>query len=543
MKYGVMVGADGQRQIVDAKGKPLGKGDSDVPVLHILPKLLVPEIAVGKDRASFGGIACDEVQLKVSSSLAGDVVPDGGIRIRQPFPNRRYFVAGSSLIRVGWMVPLEMDVTEFDLEFEWTVESPGLWPVLHQDMWTIRHVLHVKLQPGRGITYTMDASCWDQKTCAPMHLTPVTRLEKVVAEGEEVQHRQIGNVVDLVYPEDDGLAGYMVEEVVNIQGIPMDALWTIRAFDEEQLHEVVQTAAVLSETDKHRANALIEMPDELFVAAVNLARNTPFERGSAFAQSVKGVPGGCEQHPALKILCEWWMTVRPDGEPFAPGFVMPLVRVRDDGQYWWGHHEIPNSAVEDFNPGGRNMARIGDLVLVEFSATQAVAMFSEQGMTVLLPNGALGSSVGVGQDEYLSGEYDEAWYGLNALAVFPERFPAAWRFLNKKGREYAQARRAAVAVPVALPDDVSQCRECDGKPQVTFDPTEGVKRPYILTCGDHYSSGGDSLEGALILWDNDQSEAYAQWLKEVERENLEAMDQEMSSQEAQGESSTEGATR
>jgi hypothetical protein len=43
--------------------------------------------------------------------------------------------------------------------------------------------------------------------------------------------------------------------------------------------------------------------------------------------------------------------------------------------------------------------------------------------------GAPRNSVGVSEHDIQSGEFDEAWYCLEALTLFPERFPHAWRDL------------------------------------------------------------------------------------------------------------------
>lgn len=218
--------------------------------------------------------------------------------------------------------------------------------------------------------------------------------------------------------------------IVDATGITPDQTSTIDAFDDEQLDEVDQSTSFKLDNEAHRANGPVEMPPELLVRAILLAEDIPFERDTEFETSVLGIPGGLERHPAMRLLCDWWKTVRPPNEPFRPGSAMPMVRVRDDGQYWWGYYEIPNVPVEQFNPGGRDVARIGDVLLVLFHATQDAAKFDDDGMTIMLPSGEPYSCIGVDKDSYLSGEYDEAWYCLMALATFRSRFSAAWELLN-----------------------------------------------------------------------------------------------------------------
>jgi len=506
MKYALQKLPNGESRMVDANGNPLGSGDADRPILHILPKLLVPAGILGHPSEPFEGLSCEEIDLTVTTSLPIDVLPEGGIQVRQPYPNRRYFVGGSQLIRNGWIVPLPLDATEFDIEFQWHIESAAFWRVFPKDDWQVRHVLHIKLQPGKGMTYSMDASCWPGLDGPAMRVSPVTVLGIKGEEPIDRKRRQIVKDSDLIYTDGEmkgELAGYFLEETVAIAGVPLERAWGIDAFQDEQLHEARQTAVLTQDNDAHRANGPIEMPAELFVEAVNLAEKIPFDEESEFAKSVANVPGGLERHPAMKLLCDWWESVRPEGEPFRPGSAMPIVRVRDDGQYWWGDHQVPNSPVVDFNPTGRDVARIGDVLLVLFQATQDAAVFDKDGMTVFLPSGERFSTIEIDRAQYLSGESDEAWACLSALASFRSRFFSAWRFLSGVGAEYRMAERAKVARPIALPDGFKPCATCGGLPEITEDPTGKYGRRFLLKCGDHASIGGDSLEDIFLDWECD----------------------------------------
>jgi|GEM_PF-2401338 hypothetical protein len=507
MKYALQKLPNGQTQMVDANGHPLGGADADRPILHILPKLWVPAEILGHPNKRFDdGLMCEEITLTVTSTLPIDVMPEGGIEIRQPYPNRRYFVGGSKLIRNGWIVPIPADVTEFDIEFQWHIESAAMWRVYPKDDWEVRHLIHIKLHPGKGITYSMDGSCWPEREGPAMRITPVSVLGFEEEDQIKRDRRQIIKDCDLIYTDGDlkgELAGYFLEEQVDITGIPLEQAWTIDAFQEEQLHEVRQTAILTQDIEAHRANGPVEMPAELFLRAIDHAEKVAFGKKSKFAKSILGVPGGMEQHPAMKLLCDWWESVRPEGEPFKPGMAMPLVRVRDDGEYWWGDREVPNSPVNGFNPSGRDAARIGDQILVLFQAQQENAVFDNDGMTVFLPSGEQFSTIGIDKEQFLNGESDEAWACLNALASFPVRFPLAWEFLNKSGAEYRMAERAKVAQPVALPEGFKPCPNCGGMPVITEDPTGKFGSRYLLKCGDHVSIGDDTLEGIRQDWEFD----------------------------------------
>ena len=438
MKFALEKLPSGKSRIVDANGKPLGQRDADRPILHILPKLWVPaEMLSLPSNERFGeGLMCEEITLTVTSTLPMDVMPADGLVIRQPYPNRRYFVGGSKSIRNGWIIPIPADSQEFDIEFNWRIDSAAIWECHPIDVWEVRHLLHIKLHPGKGMTYSMDSKCWPEGKSPSSFITPVTVLGFEEEDQINRGRRQIVKESKLVYKEEvhkDELAGYFLEEKVDITGIPLDQAWTIDAFQEEQLHEVQQTAILIHDNEAHRANGPIEMPAELFLRAIDHAKKVPFTKESKFGKAIAGVPGGMEQHPAMKLLCDWWETVRAKGEPFKPGMAMPLIRVRDDGEYWWGDHEAPNSAVNGFNRSGRNAARIGDQLLILFQARQETAVFDNNGMTVFLPSGEPFKTIGISKEQYLNGEWDEAEYCLNALASFPDRFPSAWEFLDKIG--------------------------------------------------------------------------------------------------------------
>jgi hypothetical protein len=47
MKYALQKLPNGQTQMVDANGHPLGGADADRPILHILPKLWFPPKSLG----------------------------------------------------------------------------------------------------------------------------------------------------------------------------------------------------------------------------------------------------------------------------------------------------------------------------------------------------------------------------------------------------------------------------------------------------------------------------------------------------------------
>jgi hypothetical protein len=61
--------------------------------------------------------------------------------------------------------------------------------------------------------------------------------------------------------------------------------------------------------------------------------------------------------------------------------------------------------------------------------------FDESGLQTYNVTGNEGPWVGIGEAEVRSGDYDEAWYSLEALAGFPHRFPKAWEALLGLARD------------------------------------------------------------------------------------------------------------
>jgi hypothetical protein len=109
---------------------------------------------------------------------------------------------------------------------------------------------------------------------------------------------------------------------------------------------------------------------------------------------------------------------------------MPWVRVRDDGQYWCAYCETPTMAVDHEIKRPEIAARIGDLVLIEFYQSQHASTFAR----LIYHYDVAGNrwtDVGAPEADLRSGKYDEAWYTLDGLAGFPDRFPAAWEALRR----------------------------------------------------------------------------------------------------------------
>lgn len=178
----------------------------------------------------------------------------------------------------------------------------------------------------------------------------------------------------------------------------------------------------------HAGNTCIELPAAYFVRAVDLAQRVSFGRGSKYDARGLGVMAASEQHPAVRELCDWWNLQAPAVVRSA-GFFMPWVRVADDGKYHCGNSDIPAQPMGDFSPRTAGQARIRDFVLVEFFKGARDFVFHATSTEVLSVMGGVATEISARRAQIESGDFDEAWYTLDALASFPDRFPEAWEQL------------------------------------------------------------------------------------------------------------------
>jgi hypothetical protein len=436
MKYALRKAADDTLTMCSADGQTLPETDADRKVLHILPKFFCPELVYGER-----GVSIDSMTLTVISRTLAErsvnVCPEGGIKIRQPYPNTRYFVGGSVDLRVGWMVVLPVDLQEFDLSFEWRFESE----TLREERFLIRHQIDVELLEGVGNTYSMDPSCWHR--VVTHEVAPCDRSLYSVDSVDRLSAYRAANagpVTDIfeantfVGPHihrNPGPVGIEINERAALPALKMSDLWTLSEFDEEQIHEVRHAVRFDQHNVQHNANACVEMPASVFVSAVKAARRTTFGKDSAFAKKGVGKRGHCETHETIELLCAWWNQQAPHPEFRCAGFFMPWVRVRDDGEYWAGYYETPNAPIDIFGGTCQAQARVANLVLIEFAKGSAHFTYDMHGIDIYSVTGARTNSVGVGREEVESSKFDEAWYTLEAMRDFPHRFPAAWNELKR----------------------------------------------------------------------------------------------------------------
>lgn len=386
---------------------------------HILPRLFVPAYFVNGSHT----LQSENVNLKIESTLGFDVTPTGGVKISQPYPNRRYFTGGSITTRHGWLIELTDLTQKFTITFHWKIKIDEV------NVYIVEHVLCVTLKESTSKTvFSMDASCRnieesiDRKPWTTISICGIDDNEKMLINRD---------IVYSGYPIENNKkhardVHYKLTENISIPGITMDRLWSIDEFQIKQLHEIRHITSGFSETKAHRRNALVEIPATLFINAVRLAFQIPFGEGSNYDGygNKNRLVSNSEEHPALKILCDWWNLQSPEIYPLKAGSVMPLVRVTNDGKYYWADNEIPEVNVVEFNSTGKDFARLGDFMLLQFQAKDCASAFDKKkGVELFLPSGEIFTDIDI-QDR---SEWDEGIHCLEALYGFKQRFPAAWR--------------------------------------------------------------------------------------------------------------------
>lgn len=182
--------------------------------------------------------------------------------------------------------------------------------------------------------------------------------------------------------------------------------------------------------EQNRKNASVELPAQVFAEAIRLAETIDFAPGSRFQENATRTLGSFERHPALLLLSQWWEQNRVDGRSMKCGYAMPWV-ASGNGRYRCGYHQVPNESMAIFERWASSIASVGDQVIVEFYAAQTIDAFNErEGLVIYHADGQVVGHSGTCREALESGDHDEAWYSLLALAAFRERFPSAYAVIK-----------------------------------------------------------------------------------------------------------------
>ncbi|MFV3332743.1 hypothetical protein ACNFIA_17525 [Pseudomonas sp. NY15437] len=421
MEFAHALQADGSIVQVRADGVAIGTADTDRKLLHLLPKLLLDDPTALR-------LELRSVRLEILADVEG-LHPSGGVVIRQPYPNPLFLVGGSATNRNGWCVPAENLPNDFQVEFRWTFERllPG------GTDWVVRHLIRIRLLPGENRTYTMTVSNWRQRggAVSNMYRYAMAFLKPSLLRPEHWSGRPSLAVEVL----SDGSQGVLYREELDIPSIPYEEATGIHQYQELQLHEHVHRRADELSTffEEHMANGTLQMPARVLVEAIELARTVPYQM-SRYVGATPGSEGDCsgqlEAHPALRFICEWWNTHRtPEENELPAAMVMPYVRVQDNEVYWCGNLETPKTPIKDMGCVASSSATCGGSVLLHFMASVKQSKYPEGYLDILCLDGTEWVEVSITRDEVARGEYDEAYFCLDALAGFPSNFPTAYQDL------------------------------------------------------------------------------------------------------------------
>lgn len=445
MQQAIQTAEDGSLTLINADGTKVGTADSDRRVLHLVPKLL---LSPGQVRAA----ELSSVRLELISDYASKLIPESGIEVRQPYPNPNYLVGGSASTRNGWCVDPTGLPDSFLVEFRWTLTGQAALNCSGEDHWIVRHIIRFTLLEGSARTHTMEMSDWLQRgaKAPPIYLEPIA-VGRINQLTPKYQHRDFMLVAEIDHQELGNLPGVVIEERFSVPPIPYEQATAIHAHAEKQLHELTRSATFASQNEEHYACSQSALPAHVLHKAIALARSVPYR----LEKLDDGLDhsGYLEDHPAMKLLCEWWAANRPStANPLKAGMAMPYVRVNEEDGYYSGYGECPNEMCAWLAEQADSNATCGDAIVVEFWASLRLHRYDEDGnLEILFSNGRGKSQIGVGEHEVRTGAYDEAWYCLEALAGFPHNFPEAYAQVQQNMlRELELGLRKPVCSPAEL---------------------------------------------------------------------------------------------
>jgi len=192
--------------------------DARKRTLHLLPTLQVDP---------FDRIIPEDIALTVSTSWMQDPVsPEGGWVIRQPYPNRLYFVGGSSDCQLGELIAIPADLTVGEVVFQWSVIVENLPPGRFQ----IEHRIELTFEEGEGRTYSMDVANWwaQSEFAGEGHSTPEigrNRFSRLKHQGISPTRR--AHVHGAIR---EGCRYLDIQESLSLPAITLNDCWTLETY-------------------------------------------------------------------------------------------------------------------------------------------------------------------------------------------------------------------------------------------------------------------------------------------------------------------------
>lgn len=189
--------------------------------LHLLPVLQVDP---------FDRVTLNDISLLVSVNwLDTPISPSGGWVIRQPYPNRLYFVGGSDDCHLGHFLSLPESQQVGEVTFNWTVAVADLPPGHFQ----ITHRLDLMFEEGKGRTYSMDVANWwlQSEFTNENHPTPEigrNRFSRLKRQGiSPVRQAHVEESIR------EGCRFVDIHESLSLPAITLNDCWTIDTYGGE----------------------------------------------------------------------------------------------------------------------------------------------------------------------------------------------------------------------------------------------------------------------------------------------------------------------
>lgn len=396
MHVAMQTGVDGQSVIVATK-PPESVPDFDGRyVLHIYPRLYFPDEQLTRFKLGQGDITCTVSSPDISIAMPADA------RWFQPFPNPFHFTIGTPAHRHGFYHVFEGEPPErLQLYLEWDV----------LDTWKVFHYLVLNLKTtDKGRIFSMELP-------ATMGLSGPISFHDMGQSlvSEERAARESFWCGYALYKDEATSETYhlmehwVIDEMIDVPSVPPKDLLYTYLLSEVPFRDIPQTETLSCHNETHRANAAVTCESALFVRAVTLAREDRGEYASA------------EEHPAIRLLADWWNGAAPEESLRCAGFAHIAAHINDDGAYWPAYYETPESPMADYFDRQTN-AIVGDRVILTFVKSRKASLETSSGYSEsYLVNGDPYESCGIDL-----AEYDPAWYELEGLRAFPKRFPVAW---------------------------------------------------------------------------------------------------------------------
>lgn len=387
---GMIVRPDGSA----AQGVELPDG---LPFLHLLPKLWLPypKLAVTTPQA---------VMLESLSIPELDWKCEEGFNACRPYPNWKYVVFGHGR-RMGVLIQLKEQLPKQITVEALYVLSGEFCTSMSGSYMEVRHTQHLSVTRSE-----VGVDCYSTEGLLPTVVCG-EEYRRVFAERYGPQVEDIGHpVVD----ED----GYLADEwllVMNERLEPLSNhfLCCDDFEDYEPHHAKVQIVGLSRFNEEHRSNAMIEMPQDVFVEAVRLA-GEPLAEGS--------LP---EQHVALRMLCDWWNFQSEVPEEYrCARTARVLVRFRDENEYQDVDLEVPPSPITTFQGDAGAAARVGDHLLIIFLKGQDDVWEDDTGSHYPKVDGDIYETIGAPKDVFPIGAGT-----LDGLRTFVTAYPDIHRYL------------------------------------------------------------------------------------------------------------------